>query len=64
MSVDFTIKDLQALGILASRESPTLRVEAKLGSGAAGRAGVPTGAFLQIAATHPHQPYGLAGAKR
>ena len=44
MSVDFSIKDLQALEILDSRGNPTLRVDVQLGSGATGWAGVPSGA--------------------
>src|SRR5450759_500929 len=40
----FSVTALSALEILDSRGNPTLRVDVKLGSGAAGRAGVPSGA--------------------
>ena len=40
----FTINELSALEILDSRGNPTLRVDVTFGSGAAGRAGVPSGA--------------------
>jgi enolase len=40
----FTVTALRALEILDSRGNPTLRVDVTLGSGATGRAGVPSGA--------------------
>ena len=40
----FTITGLSALEILDSRGNPTLQVDVELGSGATGRAGVPSGA--------------------
>jgi enolase len=43
-SMEFTVTDLSALEILDSRGNPTLRVNVTLGSGATGRAGVPSGA--------------------
>jgi enolase len=42
--MEFTVTDLSALEILDSRGNPTLRVNVTLGSGATGRAGVPSGA--------------------
>ena len=40
----FTLTHLTALEILDSRGNPTLQVDLTLGSGATGRAGVPSGA--------------------
>ncbi|HEY8718821.1 phosphopyruvate hydratase [Pengzhenrongella sp.] len=41
---EFSITDLHALEILDSRGNPTVQVDVRLGSGATGRAGVPSGA--------------------
>lgn len=43
-ATSFTITELSALEILDSRGNPTLQVDVTLGSGATGRAGVPSGA--------------------
>jgi len=43
-SAPFTVAGLSALEILDSRGNPTLQVDVTLGSGATGRAGVPSGA--------------------
>ncbi|MET3860728.1 hypothetical protein ABIE38_001650 [Dietzia sp. 2505] len=64
MSGDFTVRDLRALEVLDSRRDPNPRVEVRLGSGATGWAGVPSGVPLRIAAIQPHLPYGLSGAER
>jgi enolase len=44
LSSPFTVTELSALEILDSRGNPTLQVDVTLGSGAHGRAGVPSGA--------------------
>jgi len=41
---EFSITDLHALEILDSRGNPTVQVDVRLGSGATGRGGVPSGA--------------------
>ncbi|NYI42740.1 phosphopyruvate hydratase [Demequina lutea] len=43
-ATSFTVTELSALEILDSRGNPTLQVDVTLGSGATGRAGVPSGA--------------------